>query len=49
MLSGYGKVYAGSCTDWRDGRKEGEKEGGSKWVRKEGKTIVAVLLISPAD
>lgn len=48
MHRGYGKVYAGSCTDWKDGRKEGEREGESERVRKERK-ILAVLIILPAD
>lgn len=49
MRRGYGKVHAGCCTDEQDGRKKGEREGGSEKVRKERKKILAVLIISPAD
>lgn len=43
MRRGYEKVYVGSNTDWKDGRREGGRES------EEGKKILAVLIILPAD
>ena len=45
MRRGYEKVYVGSSTDWKDGR----KEGGREREKKEGKKILTVLIILPAD